>query len=79
MHTTKTEGSNGLEHTIDGFKTCVVGLLGWALAAIVYTIISQLTMGDGFNVMGIIDDVVQTEVAFLTALMMSGSFNAVRD
>lgn len=75
----KTEGSNGLEHVINGFKNCVNSLIGWAIASIIYMIIYQFTMGDGFNVQGLITHLVMVEVAYLCSMVMASAFNGVRE
>ena len=75
----KTEGSNGLEHAINAFKSCVNGIVGWAVASIVFMVVYMFTLGDGFNMPELIEDLVLTEIAYLSTLIMGGSFNAVRD
>lgn len=79
MSAGKTEGGNAFEHTIDGFKTCATSLIGWAVASVVFMVIYQFTLGDGFNVKGIIDDLILTEISFLTTMMTMSAFNSVRD
>ena len=75
----KTSGDNAIGHVIEGAKGCLVLLIGWAVASIVYNAVSGLIYTQSVDPMGLVNGALDAVAVALTSVLMFSALNAVRD
>jgi len=72
-----TSGGSVFEHIMSGVTSCVGGLIGWAVASIVYNAVTQL-IGGGFDVMMMVNAVIGTLITYVTAMLAMSAMNSIK-
>ena len=72
-----TSGSSVFEHMMSGVSGCVSHVIGWVVASVVYSLITQL-MGGGMDMMMMVNSVIGTVITYVTAMLAMSAMNSIR-